>query len=76
MQGKIYTNYHYLQGNIREKLFNLQRDYSAGKIDKTIYDRQKSKLESILPEDVSIMEIEFSPFDKKIIDMSTGEYKQ
>jgi hypothetical protein len=75
MNGKIYSNYNYLQGNIREKLDDLERNYTGWKITKDIYDRQKSKLKAILPEDVSIMDIMFSPFDQKLVNMPTWETK-
>jgi superfamily II DNA or RNA helicase len=75
MSWRIYTNYHYLQGNIREKLDTLEKDMVGGKIDKDIYDRQKSKLKAILPESVWMSDIMFSPFDQAIVNMPTGETK-
>ena len=71
--GDYFTDFNYYQGDIYEKLSQLERDKS--KITAEQYDKQKKQLETIKPEVMPINKITLLPIDRlsKDIKISTGE---
>lgn len=74
--GLVYSDYHYLQGNIYDKLKSLEWDRKRKMIPDEMYERQKKKLEEILPTPRIASEIQFSPFDKSIVDIRISEWTE
>lgn len=55
--GELYNDFNYLQGNIYEKLEQLENE----NLPKEQKDRQRKKLESVLPKARTVHQIEFNP---------------
>lgn len=74
--GKWYMDFTYLQGNVYEKLAQLEKDKSH--IDNKQYDRQKKALESVKPEKMPLERIKInanSPFLKDFLVENKGTSK-
>ncbi|MDD5688516.1 MAG: JAB domain-containing protein [Elusimicrobia bacterium] len=59
--GKYYNDFNYCQGNIYEKLDELESDTSS--LSESVYIRQKEKLLTVLPKSVEIADLKLSPID-------------
>ena len=70
-KGKIYNNYAYLEGDIYEKLEQLEKDKEN--ISNNAYKTQREKLENILPKPKTVKEIELSPTSSFVLDFMTDE---
>ncbi len=65
LDGKLYNDFNYLQGDIYEKLDRLERE----NINPEQKERQRKKLEAVKPKPKELHEIEFTPTSDFIKDM-------
>ena len=81
MSGKWYIDFNYLQGDVYEKLTQLENDFPNGtqadraqfKKDQAQYENQKTKLEAILPKLERIEDIKISPNHTFVSELELGE---
>lgn len=68
--GEVYTDYHYLNGNIYQKLDQLELDRED--ISESQYKKQQKKLEQSLPEPLVADQIYIPPTSNALISFKTG----
>lgn len=71
-KGKLYNDFNYLQGNIYEKLDELENE----NITEEQRETQKKKLLSVLPKEKAVEEISFNPTSDFIREHSLGDVEE
>ena len=71
-KGKLYNDFNYLQGDIYEKLEQLEYENDISEKQKEI---QRKKLNSVLPKPKTVKEISFNPTSNFVKDFIVGEVK-
>lgn len=71
-KGELYNDFNYLQGDIYEKLDQLEKE----DISEKQKDIQRKKLQNVLPEPKTVMEISFNPTSDFIREFNSGITKE
>ena len=78
--GKYIHDFYYAEGNIYQKLEQLEKDYSEdwgiGGLEKKQYEKQKSLLESVLPKLKNLEEISISPNHEFVSKFKLGQVEK
>lgn len=61
MAGAWYLDFNYAQGDIYERLSQLEIDYREKNVDKERYEVQKAKLEAVLPTRETVLDMKLTP---------------
>lgn len=78
--GDYIHDFYYAEGNIYQKLEQLEKDYSKdwgiGGLEKKQYEKQKSLLESVLPKQKTLDEISISPNHEFVLKFDLGQIEK